>query len=547
MPFLLDTEDILAKRGAKISSFFIAEKHNADKARIQYTDVNVKGVKVMRLSKLMRGVPGCELVYNGKQWERDIGELSTDSRTVGKNALFICLTGGERDGHTYAEEAIKRGAAALVTERKLDVETPQLLVKDTRLALALLASVFYGEPSERLKIVGITGTNGKTTTAHMLASIFEADGKKTGLIGTLGVRYADKFLPSALTTPDPVELQRTLSEMVAAGVEYVVMEVSAHALFYQKTAGVRFAACIFTNATQDHLDFFEDMRSYKAAKSKLFSTSVCPIAVLNGDDPFGRALGEKREKEQADGAVEWGTKTCYYALQTPADAFAIVTDRSLKGSECVFNINDGLCRVSLALIGKHNVYNALAAAVCAMELQVDADRIAAGLARLKRVRGRLECVGDHRGASVFVDFAHTPDGLEKSLLSLKEHCKGRLVCVFGCGGNRDKGKRPLMGETVAKQCDLAVITSDNPRYEDPLDIISEIERGYRRFSLKYVVVPERKSAIAYAIDGLRAGDVLLVAGKGGEEYQEIMGIKYPFNDNDIIAEIIKEKRVDLKR
>ena len=499
----------------------------------------------MRLSKLVRAVRGCEIIYGG-QWERDIQELTIDSRRVNGCSLFFCLTGGSVDGHAYALDAVKRGAVAVVTERKLNISVPQLLVKDARLALALLSSVFYGEPSERLKVVGITGTNGKTTTAHMLASIFEASGKKTGLIGTLGVRYADKYLPADLTTPDPISLQKTLAEMVAAGVEYAVMEVSAHALYYKKTAGVRFAACIFTNATQDHLDFFGNMQAYKNAKGALFSSSVCPIAVLNGDDAFGRELGKKREREQ-EKDTEWGVKTCYYALQTPADAFAIVTDESLDGSECVLNINDGLCRVSLALAGRHNVYNALAAAVCAVEMQIDTDRVAAGLMRLKRVRGRLERAGEYRGARVFVDFAHTPDGLEQSLRTLRAHCKGRLICLFGCGGNRDKEKRPLMGETVAKNCDFAVLTSDNSRYEDPLDIISEIERGYRRFSMRFVVVPDRKKAIGYAVDCLRAGDILLVAGKGGEDYQEIMGIKYSFDDNDIIAEIIKEKRVSNKR
>ncbi|MBE5751259.1 MAG: UDP-N-acetylmuramoyl-L-alanyl-D-glutamate--2,6-diaminopimelate ligase [Clostridia bacterium] len=499
----------------------------------------------MRLSKLVRAVRGCEMVY-GSPWERDIEQLSTDSRTVRQGALFFCLVGKNADGHSYAADAVKYGAVAVVVERKLDIAVPQLLVKDTRLALALIASVFYGEPSERLKVVGITGTNGKTTTAHMLASIFEASGKKTGLIGTLGVRYADKYFPADLTTPDPIPLQKTLSEMVAAGVQYVVMEVSAHALYYKKTAGVRFAACIFTNATQDHLDFFGDMQTYKEAKGELFLSSVCPIAVLNGDDPFGRELGKRREREQ-ETKSEWGVKTCYYALQTPADAFAIITDESMDGTECVLNIDDGLCRVSLALAGRHNVYNALAAAVCAVEMQIDAERIAAGLMRLKRVNGRLERAGEYRGARIFVDFAHTPDGLKQSLQTLRVHCKGRLICLFGCGGNRDKEKRPLMGEVAAKYCDFAILTSDNPRYEDPLDILSEIERGYRRFSMRYVVVPERKKAMEYAIESLRTGDILLVAGKGGEDYQEIMGIKYPFNDHDIITEIVEEQRVLTKR
>ena len=224
-----------------------------------------------------------------------------------------------------------------------------------------------------------------------------------------------------------------------------------------------------------------------------------------------------------------------------ADAFAIVTDESLSGSACMMNINDTLCRVSLRLLGEHNVYNALAAATCAVELGVSARHVAAGLNGLKEVEGRLQRIGCFQGGEIYVDFAHTPDGLQRTIDTLKKHCKGRLICLFGCGGNRDKTKRPIMGEIVAKKADFAILTSDNPRYEDPLDIIAGIEKGYRRFSAKYVIVPDRKRAIDYGIDILQNGDVLLVAGKGGEQYQEIMGIKYPFNDHDIIAKTLFEK------
>ena len=376
----------------------------------------------------------------------------------------------------------------------------------------------------------------------MLCSIWEAQGKKAGVIGTLGVRYGDKKRASSLTTPDPIELQKTLAEMSAGGVECVVMEVSAHALYYHKTSGVRFAACIFTNLTQDHLDFFPSMREYENAKRALFTNEVCKIAILNGDDTAGRRFGVTRETKNENLSNFEKTKTLYYGLDTPAEAFAVITDESLCGTECVLNVNDKLCRVSLALTGRHNVYNALAAATCAMELGADAVDVSKGLAALKTVRGRIERAGSFHGGDIFVDFAHTPDGLEKSLAALRLHCRGRLVCLFGCGGNRDKSKRPMMGEVAAKRSDFSVLTSDNPRYEDPLDIISDIEKGYRRFSMKYVVVPDRKKAIEYALDRMQKGDVLLVAGKGGEEDQEIMGIKYPFNDNDIIEKIIKEKQ-----
>ncbi len=487
----------------------------------------------MRLSKLAQSLQGAKILYDEGDWEREIISLVIDSRKKQMSALFVCLTGGEIDSHAYAEEAVRNGAVAVLTQTPLPLSVPQILCADTREGLARFASVFYGEPTKKLAVVGVTGTNGKTTTAYMLNSIFEERGKRTGVIGTLGVRYGGREFPADLTTPDPVRLQEIFAEMLAVGVEYVFMEVSAHALRYKKTAGVRFSACIFTNLTQEHLDFFPSMQAYGEAKARLFSPEICPLAVLNGDDEWGRKIGEKRLAE--------GGRTLFYGLNTPADGFAVVTDEGLRGSESLFNINDKLCRASLSLGGRHNIYNALAAACCAVELGVSTSVISSGLSKLKGVKGRLEWVASYRGADIFVDFAHTSDGLAKSLDALKAHCKGRLVCLFGCGGNRDREKRPLMGETAAKRCHFCVLTSDNPRYEDPLDILSQIERGYRRFSTRYVIVPERERAIDYALELLRAGDILLIAGKGGEEHQEIMGIKYPFNDQTTVNRLLMDK------
>lgn len=486
----------------------------------------------MRLSKLVENLPNARLLIKGE--EKEVFCLVTDSREKMTDGLFFCLLGENVDSHNLVGEAIKNGAVAIVTNRELSYEIPQIIVEDEREALSLLSAEFYGNPSERLKIIGITGTNGKTTTSYMLASILEKNSKKTGVIGTLGIRYGVKEIPNDLTTPDPIFLQKILSEMLVHGIEYVVMEVSAHALYYKKTLGVKFFACIFTNLTQDHLDFFQTMQRYEQTKTSLFYNDICPIAIVNGDDAVGRKIGEMREKETVG-------KTVYYGMETPSDAFAIVTEETLYGAECVLNINDKLCRCSLSLTGKHNVYNALAAAACAAELGVPLTNIAAGISDLKTVKGRLQRIENNKKFNIYVDFAHTPDGLGKSLDSLRTHCKGRLICLFGCGGNRDKTKRPLMGETVAKKADFAVLTSDNPRYEDPLDIISNIEKGYRRFSLKYVVVPNREKALEYALDCLKKDDVLLVAGKGGEEYQEIMGIKYSFNDQDIIEKLLEKK------
>lgn len=492
----------------------------------------------MRLTKLLENLDG-EIFYEGKSYERDVATLSHDTQTEMKGSLFFCLVGGRFDGHNFAKQAIKKGAVALVVERKLDVDVPQFIVKNARETLSFIAAKYYGMPAERLKIIAVTGTNGKTTTAHMLAEILRSADKEVGIIGTLGISYGDKKYPASLTTPDPIPFHKTLAEMFLCGVEYVVMEVSAHAMYYAKTAGIRFSACIFTNLSQDHLDFFTTMQLYKETKKKLFHADICPFAVINADDETGREIAKMRANLP-------NVTTQTYAINSPADAFAIVTDSSLSKTECIFNVNDELARVRLHFTGNHNVYNALSATVCALHFGVKLKQAVRGLSALQGVRGRLEKVESYKGADIFVDFAHTPDGLKQTLCALRTHCKGRLICLFGCGGNRDASKRALMGETVAKNSDFALLTADNPRYEDPLDIIAEMEKGYRRFSQKYVVIPTRERAIEYAIEHLQKGDVLLVAGKGGEDYQEIMGIKYPFNDNDIIKKYIEKDRAKEK-
>ncbi len=486
----------------------------------------------MRLERIIGELDKAKCDY-GAVGALEIERLSADSRERCDGALFFSLKSEKTGVKTHEREAIEKGAVAVVCERKSSISAPQIVVSDVRATLARAAGAFYGYPAERMKIIAITGTNGKTTTAHMLAAVLRAWGKKVGVIGTLGAEYEGKRLDTGLTTPDPIALQKLLAEMAARDVEYIVMEASAHALYFRKLAGMRFAACIFTNLTQDHLDFFPSMSAYGGAKSKLFVDDSCPIAVLNGDDEFGRRLGKNRTGE-----------TIYYGLRTPSEAFAVPTNERIDGTDFLLNISDRLGRVRLALTGRHNIYNALAAASCAVALGADMGSVCKGLSSLEKVQGRLERVATYAGADIFVDFAHTPDGLEQSLSALKSHCSGRLICLFGCGGNRDKTKRAPMGEAVAKRCDFGILTSDNPRYEDPLDILAEVERGYRRFSVKYVVVPEREAAIRYAVDFLAAGDILLVAGKGGEEYQEIMGIKYPFNDNDIIGKILREKGVE---
>lgn len=485
----------------------------------------------MRLSKLKGRVDGAKLV-GGEGKDVTVTGLCMDSRLCKKGDLFFCTRGEKTDSHSYAYDAVENGAVAVVCEEELRLDVPQIVVPDCRSAIGLLAAAFYGDPARKLKIVGVTGTNGKTTTTHMLASILRRAGKSVAIVGTLGVFYARKEIAPELTTPDPICLHELFADMVKCGVEYVLTEVSAHALYYKKDEGLRYAACVFTNFSRDHLDFFKTEKAYKAAKFRLFVKEKCAVAILNGDDPVGREIGEACQKR---------IKTSYYALGNPANTFAEVKSEDLQGTDFVLSIGDKSKRVDLPATGRHNVYNALAASACAAALGIGIDMIASGLGAMKPVKGRLERAAKFRGADIFVDFAHTPDGLEKSLGSLKAHCRGKLLCVFGCGGNRDREKRPLMGEAVARLADFAVLTSDNPRNEDPTDIIAEIEKGYRRFSVCYAVLPERKNAIEYAVGLLKKGDILLVAGKGGEEYQEIMGIKYAYNDNAVIKEIVSRK------
>ena len=477
----------------------------------------------MKLKELIKNIQTKEIIGNV---DVEIKGLCTDSKMAKEGDLFICYVGGKYDSHNNIAEVIDKGVSAIMCERKLDCAVTQIIVDNGRAQIAIAARAFYGYPDKKLKIVGITGTNGKTTTAHMLAGIFKTNGNGCGIIGTLGISYGDKFISPELTTPDPVFLFSVLSDMAAAGVEYVFMEVSAHALYYDKVHGIKFAVGIFTNCTQDHLDFFRNMRDYASCKMLMFKDGRCDNAVINSDDELGIELLKKTEH------------TVSYGLKNPADVCAVDVDCKIDGTKFVLNLFDELYEIKLNMPALHNVYNAMAAAACAKLLGIKTNIIAKGLLSVKTVSGRLEHVAKFNGADIFVDFAHTPDGLEKSLQSLRNLCKGKLYCLFGCGGNRDKTKRPVMGEVAAKYSDFCIVTSDNPRFEDPYDIISEIEKGIKPTGKKYVTVTEREIATEYAIRLLEKDDILLVAGKGGEHYQEIMGIKHSYDDNTVIKNII---------
>lgn len=477
----------------------------------------------MKLSELLKYLQVKEIAGST---DIEISGICTDSRSVKEGDLFICYAGGKYDSHEDILEITTYGAVAIVCERKLDCSVTQIIVDDGRAQVARAAQAFYGFPDKKLKIIGVTGTNGKTTTTYMLSSVYKANGNEVGVIGTLGISYCEKFIAPELTTPDPVFLYSVLADMAEQGVEYVFMEVSAHALYYDKIYGIQFEIAVFTNCTQDHLDFFGNMHDYAAAKKLMFKEGRYKKAVINSDDALGVELLSKLKNATT------------YGLKNPADVFAVDIRESVDGTTFVLNLTDELYEIKLNLPAVHNVYNAMAAAACARLCGIKIAVIAKGLGDLKTVSGRLEKVARYNGADIFVDFAHTPDGLEKSLQSLKKLCKGKLYCLFGCGGNRDRTKRPIMGETAAKYADFCIVTSDNPRFEDPYDIISEIEVGIKKTGKRYVTVTEREIATEYAIRLLEKDDILLVAGKGGEHYQEIMGIKHSYNDNTVIKHII---------
>ncbi len=456
----------------------------------------------------------------------DVENVQIDSNSVMKGSLFVCLKGEHSDGHTFVKKAERYGAVAIICTSETDTQLPQIVVKDTRLALSIIASEFYGNVSCKMKIIGVLGTNGKTTTAHLIGNILNSVGIKCGIIGTLGTFYGENFIEPTLTTPDPLELHKILYDMYHSGYKTVVMEVSAHASYLQKVGGIKFYAGVLTNFTRDHLDFFKDMETYKKAKSKFFTENDCKYIIVNADDDLGREI------------IKSNSSAITYGIENPADVFAIDVIEKENQTEFVMNLFDCIYDVKLKLVGKFNVYNALAAATTSALVGAKTEKIIDSLNSSLGASGRMQRVYDG-DFTIYIDYAHTPDGLEKVLCSLRPICKNRLICVFGCGGNRDAGKRVEMGEISGKYADFTIVTSDNPRYEEPMEIIYQIEKGVLKNSKKYVLIQERAEAIEYALTTATKGDVIIIAGKGSENYQEILGIKRPYNDKDTVEEIIR--------
>jgi len=451
--------------------------------------------------------------------------ITQNSKEVKEGYIFFAIKGTKFDGHEFVKEALGRGAIAAVVERLVHgAEGKQIQVSDTRKALAESASLYFGEPSSKLKVVGVTGTNGKTTTTYILERILTQAGFNTGLIGTIQYRLGGEILGEGRTTPDPVTWHGTLKSMLDRGASHVVAEVSSHALDQHRVWGTNFEAVLFTNLTQDHLDYHGDMESYFLAKRKLFVDYRYDLAVVNADDPFGRRLLEEISSE----AVSYGRD---------GDLRIKEFETGFEGSRIVVEFRGKSFEFRTNLVGDFQAYNLSAALAYALSVGIDPEAIRGALGSV-HVPGRFEVYRSQKGFLVVVDYAHTPDAMDNVLRTIRKLSRGKVITVFGAGGNRDRGKRPLMGEAAERWSDLVVVTTDNPRFEDPRKIISDILEGIKDRG-KTLVVENRKEAILEAIRNAGEGDVVAVLGKGHEEYQEVGDVKYPFSDAKVVREIIQ--------
>ncbi|HEX2057639.1 MAG TPA: UDP-N-acetylmuramoyl-L-alanyl-D-glutamate--2,6-diaminopimelate ligase [Actinomycetota bacterium] len=465
--------------------------------------------------------------------DADVSGLAYDSSKVAAGDLFFCIPGTRADGHDFAGAAAHAGAAALCVERAVDVNLPVLVVSDARRALGRVAAAFYGDPAEELLLLGVTGTNGKTTTAFLIDAILRADGRTTGLVGTVETRIAGVARPGVRTTPESLDLHALFAEMVDAGVDSVAMEVTSHALALHRVEGLRFAAAAFTNLTQDHLDFHASMEDYFEAKRRLFVPERLERGAVNVDEVYGRRLIETIDVPSVGfgTAPEAEVRATEVELGPAGSTFRVVTPK-------------GEISVTSSLAGSFNVSNCLAAAATCLQAGIGLDAIERGLNARTSVPGRFESIDAGQPFSVVVDYAHTPDSLDNVLRAargLAERAGGRVIALFGCGGDRDRGKRPLMGAVAARLADVVVVTSDNPRSEDPAAILDEILEGVvaERPRGADVVDVDRRAAIGAAIAEARPGDVVVIAGKGHETGQQFRDHTIPFDDRVVAREVLE--------
>jgi len=484
-------------------------------------------------AELLALLPGARLLGT---LPASITGVSFDSRTTAPGELFVARTGLASDGHRFAAAAAARGATAVVAERLPEpaVDIPVLIVPDSREALARVSAALHDRPSRKLTLVGVTGTNGKTTSTHFLTAVAAAAGQRTGRIGTIGYDIAGTTLDAPHTTPEAPVLEDLLARMVTAKVDFCAMEVSSHALEQRRSYGLDFRGVLFTNLTQDHLDYHHDFDAYYAAKRRLFSaegrgSDVPAVAAVNVDDPHGRRLAKEAEP-----------RVVTFAVDSPADYRALVTTMDGTGSDVALEMPDGRLNVRLGMVGPFNVMNALGAATLMTELGYPTDAVRRGLESLHGVPGRMERVDRGQPFGVLVDYAHTPDALERVLAAAREATQGRLIAVFGCGGDRDRTKRPIMGRLATQIADLAIVTSDNPRSEVPEAIVAEIVAGAREGGGPFEVVVDRRTAIETALRAAQPGDTVVIAGKGHEPYQILADRTIHFDDREEAARVLDE-------
>lgn len=483
----------------------------------------------MKLSKLLDG-----LIYEGNPNDIEVCGITSDSRKAGPGVIFVCLKGEKSDGHDFAAAASDAGCSAIISEHQIAAKAPQIIVRDTHEAYSLCCANFFGKPASKMKFIGVTGTNGKTTVTNIIKHILESNGHKAGLVGTICNMSGEKVLPAHYTTPEPFELQGLLNEMANDGCEYCVMEVSSHALAQNRVAGIKFIAGVFTNLTQDHLDFHKTMENYLKAKQKLFEVS--DIGIINIDDPCADTI-----------IKEAPCKTLTYAAKSEtADFCAKNIDFRPDGIDYAL-IGKASGKINACLPGGFSVYNTLAALACAITIGIPEADAQKALATFGGVKGRIEVVPTGLDFTVIIDYAHTPDGLEKILRAVKGFARGRVVALFGCGGDRDKTKRPKMGAIAAKNADFLVVTSDNPRSEDPDAIIKDILVGLDGLKTPYKVISNRREAISYALKNAKKDDVIVLAGKGHEDYQVLATGRIHFDEHEIVAEILKEIKSSMQK
>jgi UDP-N-acetylmuramoyl-L-alanyl-D-glutamate--2,6-diaminopimelate ligase len=478
----------------------------------------------MNLERLIAALEPREIIRRAPVELRD---LVYDVRAVGEGSLFFCVPGMRADGHDFAPEAAQRGAVALVVERPLELDLPQLVVGSSRIAMAEAADVFFGEPTKELAVVGITGTNGKTTSCFLVYEILAAAGRRPGLVGTVESRIGGEPRKMARTTPEAIDLQRLFREMLDGGDSSCVIEASSHAIELHRLDRVRFAALAFTNLSQDHLDFHGSMEKYFGAKRRLFLSGDEAPAAINIDDAYGRRLAADLNALGRENVLTFGRAA-------DADLCPEEIELGAEGTR----IRLGELELRSPLRGAFNAENLLTATAVARLLGIDDDQIAAGVAALKGVPGRFEAIDRSQPFTVVVDYAHTPDALSRLLTAARELVRGKLICVFGCGGDRDREKRPLMGEIAAELSDVAIVTSDNPRSEEPRAIVDEILAGVEEKTVE--VELDRRAAIEQALAQACEGDVVVIAGKGHEQGQEIGERVLPFDDRVVAAELLVE-------